>query len=233
VDGGRLTERLGVEVTSIDISETTGDSIGDVDPVEFAVACGAALDSLDKYYEVNLRDDFMPFQGGRRRLENALKYFSIAVTILLVCVGLYFQMRLRVSNGENNDWQSKLASNYLAVMGQQLPTRTTVKTKLSSEINRLRAKKTGIRNPNEDSSLSSRLPLILDAVNKSAGTTGLQIEEITISAQSMSITGSTTNKNNTLRFQKALESNGLGDVSGNYSVKAGRDQFNLSIKPKK
>ncbi len=227
-----LGEKLGVEVSTVDVSGISGETLNGIDPVEFALACGAALDSYDKYHEVNFRDDFMPYQGARLRLQNALKYLSVAVTILLLAGGLYFQMQLRTSNRYIRRTNSKLATDYLAVMGQDLPTRGSVKTRLGNEIRRLRSQKNPMSNPNSSTSLGSRLVLILDAVTKTAGQAALEIEGITVSPKAMSITGSSSNKTNTLKFEQALKSTGLGDVSGNYTAKAGRDHFNLNIKPR-
>jgi len=235
VDPGEpeLGEKLGVEISSIDISDIAGENLDGVDQVEFALACGAALDSYDKYHEVNFRDDFMPYQGGRLRMQNTLKYFSISVTILVFAVGLYFQMQLLQSNKYGRLIHERLATQYLAVIGQKLPTSgEKVNTRLKREIDRLRAQGPAA-NPNSDTSLSARLSLILDAVNKAARQADLKVESITISSKSMSITGSASNKTNTLKFEQALKATGLGDVSGNYTAKSGRDHFNLSIKPQK
>jgi hypothetical protein len=229
-----LGEWLGVEVSAIDISRIAGENLDGTDPVEFALACGAALDSYDKYHEVNFRDDFMPYQGGKLRMQNALKYFSVSLTILLFAVGLYFQMQLLKSSKYGRRVQKRLATQYLAVMGQDLPDDgTSVRSKLNNEIRRLRAQKNPMSNPNSDTSLSSKLVLILDAVNQTARQANLTIETITVSPKSMSITGSASNKTNTLQFEKALKSTGLGNVAGNYSAKAGRDHFSLSITPRK
>ena len=233
VDPETLAGRIGMDVSTIDLAEVAGAHAEQADPVEFALACGAALDVLSGRHEVNFRDDFMPYQGRRMRLQSAVKFFSISVTILLIAVGLYFQIQHLRASRYNTQIRSKLAQDYLAVTGQRLPTRESVKTKLNDEIRRLKKQKAGgLRNPGEDTSLSARLTLILGAVNNVAASTDVEIETISVAERSMSVVGSASNKSGTLKFESALKATGLGDVSGNYSVKQGRDQFRLSINPK-
>ena len=76
--------------------------------VDFALACGAALAPAEKANSVNLRNDHMPYLGKKRRLQNAVRFLSISVTILLLAVGVYFHSQLIRVNKQRESLRDKL-----------------------------------------------------------------------------------------------------------------------------
>ena len=59
-----------------------------------AIACGAALLSEKKPNEVNCRIDYLPFQGRKKRIEKSIKLAAIAAAIVIIALGIYFQLQL-------------------------------------------------------------------------------------------------------------------------------------------
>ncbi|GAH58600.1 unnamed protein product, partial [marine sediment metagenome] len=91
----QLGEKLGIEAGGIDWLQSAGTepaALADcADPVDFAIAYGAALAHLEKAQSINFRSDFMPYQGKKLRLQKTLKFAAISVTVLAFAVGVYFQ----------------------------------------------------------------------------------------------------------------------------------------------
>ncbi len=124
----QLTEKLGIEAGGIDwlgAGTESQNPDNSIDPVDFAIAYGAALAHLEKGHVVNFRDDFSPFQGKKIKRQKALKFASISFTVLLIAVGLYFQTQVFKANKYRKMFHNSLAEDYFAVMsGQKLPDNT-------------------------------------------------------------------------------------------------------------
>ena len=114
----QLSVRLGFEASGMDLADaaaTEPQTLTDCsDTVDFAIAYGAALAHLGKPQCVNFRSDFMPFQGRKLRLEKTLKFASISVTVLLLALGMYFQMPLLKMNDYRSQLRKKFAKDYSA-----------------------------------------------------------------------------------------------------------------------
>jgi len=234
----KLGEKLSIEASAIDLQEVTGtapQTLADcADPVDFAIAYGAALTHLEKARSVNFRDDFSPYQGKKLRVQKALKFAAISVTVLLVAVGLYFQTQLFTANKYRRALKSRFAADYKAVTLEKLSGNVTVREgvrKLGSLLRRLEREKEGLFT--DDESISSKLTLVLGAFNKCAAQTHLNIKSITATSGDVSITGDTSGRQNTLRFFEAVKSSGLEILRESYMLKSGRDNFTITVVPKK
>jgi len=234
----RLGERLGMEAGEV---ELVGPDIADehilencADPVEFAIAYGAALGHLEKAPAVSFRDDFMPYQGKKLRMEKALKFFSVSVTVLLIAVGLYFQTRQFSVNKYRGKVRDRFAADYAAAMSNiKLPDDMTIQKAvqgLEKERRRLQKSKTGIP---DDETVSSKLALVLDAFNKSAAQTKLAITSISVSKGDINVVGSTTSRANTNRLFATIKQNGLDIVKTTLETEPGLDKFNIRVVPRK
>jgi hypothetical protein len=227
-----------VEAGAIDLCDAAGiepQALADcANPVDFAVAYGAALTRSEKEHSVNFRDDFSPFQGKKLRLQKTLKFAAISVAVLLAAVGLYFQTQLFTMNKYRSTLNNKFAKDYSAIMlGQKLPVKTSAVSKLGNELRRVRDAKKGLTTIGGQESISSKLTLVLAAFNKCAAQTNLNIKSVSITTRNMSITGDTSSRQNTLTFFKAIRGNGLEISQENYDSKGGRDSFSISVAPKK
>ncbi|GAH43505.1 unnamed protein product, partial [marine sediment metagenome] len=116
----QLSEKLGIEASGVDLVEPAAagpDILADcAGPVDFAIAYGAALAHSDKTQSVNFRDDFMPYQGKKVRLQKAMKFLSISVGVLMLALGMYVTSQLWLTNKDRRQIRNKSKLDYLAVM---------------------------------------------------------------------------------------------------------------------
>ncbi|MHC4105082.1 MAG: hypothetical protein ACYSR9_09085 [Planctomycetota bacterium] len=237
VNHHQLGEKLGIESAGISLLDGAGieKQIPDdsFEPVDYAIAYGAALAHSEKRHRVNFRDDFSPFQGKKLKMQQALKFAAISVTVLLIAVGLFFQAKLMSRNKDNRKLNAKFAENYTSVMLGDKPKdiKSAVK-KLGTEKRRLEEAKKGLFTIKGEQSISSKLTLVLTAFNKCASQTNLNIKSITIAAKDIIVTGDTSSRQNTLKFFDTLRNNGLDVLRHNFDIKGTRDNFNITLAPK-
>lgn len=232
---------LGIETEDISLAESAGiktQTLADcADPVDFAIAYGAALAHLEKAQSINFRNDFMPYQGKKLRMQKALKFLSISVTILLVALGLYFQVQLLKVSRYRNSLTDKFEPQYLAVMPgtKELPDKfSEAVRKLGSELRRIRDVRSGLISIKGEESVASKLTLVLEAFNKCAAQTNLNIDSVSITTKSISITGDTSNVSSTQKLRAALIERKLGNLQERISpTKSGRNSFSITIVPEK
>lgn len=238
-DCRRLGERLGIEAGLV---ELVGPGIANeqaladcADPVDFAIACGAALRHLEKAPAVSFRDDFMPYEGKKLKMEKALRFFSVSVTVLLIAVGLYFQTRLFGVNKYRGRVRERISQDYSVAM----PNRTLRGGFKISEALRALAKEKGrlekapfASSPDGKETVSSKLTSVLDAFNKSAAQAKLNITRISILTRNISISGSTSSRANTNRFFETVRRSGLNIVKTNLDTEPGLDKFVITVVPK-
>lgn len=241
VNHQELSEKLGVEsgevdwlgATGTEESQTPSDS---ADVVDYAIAYGAALAHSEKGHHVNFRDDFSPFQGKKLKMQQALKFAVISVTVLLITVGLFFQTQLFRERKSLRKLNAKFAENYSSVMlGQKLTAKAEpveAVRKLRSELGRIRDAKKGLITIKGEKSISSKLTLVLTAFNACAKQTNLNIKSITITARDIIVTGDTSSRQNTQKLFDAVRKNGLEILRPSYELKGGRDGFSITVVPK-
>ena len=233
----QLSEKLGFEASGIDFGEavsTEPQALADCgDPVDFVIAYGAALAHLDKPQSMNFRSDFMPYQGKKQRKEKALKFASVAVTVLLLALGINFQMPLMKTNEYRGDLRKKFAKDYTAVMPGRggLPSKFPTK-KLESELGRIRNVQSGRFGAAGEESMLSKLTLVLEAFNNCAAATNLKISKVSVTEKNIRIEGDTSSRSNTEKLFAAVKEK-LDLVQFNYDLKSGRDNFSITVVPKK
>lgn len=234
VNHQQLAERLGIEVSGIDLIESAGvgsDVLSDgTGCVDFAIAYGAALAHIDKVPSTNFRNDFMPYQGKKLRIQKTLKVMSISVSVLMVALGMYVTAQLWSTNKDRGELRNAFEPDYQAVMGGRPMPRGSkeVEGKLRRELNRTRAIKVF---PGDEQSVSAKLALVLGAFNGCAAETRLQIDRINITAKHIRIDGSTSNRKNTRKLLQTIREN-LVIIREDYSLKGGRDNFHVTVAPK-
>jgi hypothetical protein len=233
-----LGEKLGIEAGFVDLAPAAGldaEALADcTDTVDFAIAYGAALAHSEKAQSINFRNDFMPYQGKKARLQKALKFASCSVVVLVLAVGLYFQLQLSQTNKYRSRLRNKFEKQYSAVMlGKKPPAKSNPTKKLAGELRRIRDVKSGQLSVTGTESVSAKLTLLLEAFNKCAAQTKLQIDSISITAKNISIAGSTSSRKNTLKLFEAINKGKLQILQQNLDSKGGRDNFRISVMPRK
>lgn len=237
VNSKQLGDKLGIETGEIDLRSIAGTKLGPEadcgDPIDFAIAYGAAMALSEKDRSVDFREDFSPFQGKKLRQRKTLKTAAISVTILLVAVGLYFQTQLFSVNRSRNNLRSKFAKDYAEVTLSKLPDNFKIKDavrEVTKLLRRIEDEKKGLIT--EERSISSNLTQVLSAFNKCAAQTNLNVDTITVTTKNIMITGDTSSRQNRQQFFETIRNSGLEIVQEFYGLKDNRESFRITIEPK-
>lgn len=237
VDYQSLSNKLHIEAAGIDLALCAAADpqtiAGCETGVDFAIAYGAALVHLKKTQTMNFRNDFMPYQGKKLRLQKTLKLASYSVTALMLVIGVYFQAQLFKVNKSRARLRGKLTKDYVAVMpGQhQLPPKMNPVRRLGSELRRIRDAKSGLIGITGEKSISSKLTLVLQAVNSCAEQTNLNIDSITITERNINIVGDTSSRSRTLNFFEAIKNNEMDILQQRLYTEDRRDHFRITVAP--
>ena len=204
------------------------------DPVDFAIACGAALGHLTKT-RVDFRQDFMPYQGKKVVLEKTLKMLSISVTLMLLAVGLYFQLRLYKANHYLSHQRQNIQNEYTIVFGKAPGSTLSGKEMLSGlnkELVRIKKVKSGQLSASGEASVSALITYVFEALNAAPPQVQMNIDYMTVGAKSIIISGDTASRDNTIALFNAIDAHPHLKISQqNYEFKANRDQFRVTVLP--
>lgn len=240
VDVQAIGEKLGMETGLLDLvgsASTEPQMLADCDnQVDFAIAYGAALAHFERTQSVNFRNDFSPFLGRKRKLQKALKFASYSATVLAIAVGLYAQAQLSHKNEYINRLRNKLQNQYSAVMfGKKPPDKADLVKKLAGELRRVKDVKSGRLSSTGGESIPEKLTLALEAFNKCAAQTNLNIESVSITSKTISIVGdaSSSGNKNTLKFFESIKNAGLEILQQQLDSKGERDNFRITVQLKK
>jgi cell division protein FtsL len=235
-----LSDRLDIETAASDLFEAPPGEIQNIgecsDRIHCAIACGAAMSLYEKEHNVNFRDDFSPYQGKKMKLQNALKFAAISVSILFIAIGLYFQIQLFKVNRNRKDLRNRLSYDYAAVALEKLPEKTTFKQAvkdLGTLQRKIEAQKKGLVDT-EGTSILSKLTLVLTAFNECADKTNLNLKRLSINTQSQNITisGDTSGRSQTTLLFNTLRKNGLTVPTPSFKTVGSRDGFSITVTPK-
>ena len=235
----QLGERFGIETGLMDIPAFAAVdeqvAVGCGNPIEFAIAYGAALTHTEKAHRVNFRDDFMPYQGKKLKLQKTLKFAGISVSVLLIAVGLYFQTQLLKINSDRGKLRAKLAKEYAAVMlGQKPAGKISPVKRLDSELRSIRAVKSGLESVTGEKSVSAKLTLVFEAFNNNncAAATNLEVESVSIAPKFITIEGTTSSRPNTLKLFDTVNKSGLEIRQQRLTPKGARDSLSMTVIPR-
>lgn len=235
-----IAGKLTLQTEHIDLADSakcSAEQLADCpDSVEFAVAYGAALAGLDPPRSASWRSDFMPYQGKRMRLQKAMKFFAAAAVVLMFALGLYGLMQALQLKKYHSTLHKKFAEEYAAVMsGEKMPNKAKdATTKLSKTLRRVKDAQEGYSLVGEEA-VAGKLGLVLQAFNKCASGTGLEINTVSITERAITISGSTAggNNSNTLKVFEAMKQSGLNILQQNFSTEGGRGNFNVTVEAQK
>ncbi len=235
-----LGERTGLPVSECDLAGMAGagpDDLADcANAVDFALAYGAALSLAEKNNSVNFRNDHMPYLGKKMRLQKAVRFLSISLTVLLLAIGVYFHSQFLKVNHYRWELRQKFEEeDYLPVMRgkKELPGRMKdAISSLDSALRQIKAEKQGIGAT--QGSISGRLTLVLKALNDCARQTDLNVESITITPTTIIINGDTSSRQNTVNgVFEAMKKAGLDILNQSANTEGGRDSFTITVEPQK
>lgn len=233
-----LREKLGLEVDRIDLIHAGGARLQELDPdanpIEIAIAYGAALTHSEKGHKVDFRNDFSPFLGKRLKLQKALKSAAVSVTVLLIAIGVHFQTQIFDVNKDRNQARIKFARNYGDVTLEKFSVDMSAKEavrKLNSLLRRIKAEKMGL-DPSQKS-ISSNLTLVLKAFNTCASDTDLKISSLTITDENIIVMADVASRQKRQTLFDAVENGGLEIVQQQYGSTGGRENFHITLLPKK
>jgi hypothetical protein len=206
------------------------------DKVDFTVAYGAALGFLEKSQAVDFRKFVNPFQGQKIRLQKTLKIVCICAVICLVALGIFFQQRLYAENKPRKLLHANFESDFLYIIPASkempMPFSEAVR-KLERERNRLINLHQGRFDESGQNSVPSKLTLLLKAFNQDPKSTGIAVDSISITAKTITLSASTTSKQNTLKLRDAVLKNNLVIKQENdLGFKDGRNLFKLTLESK-
>jgi len=235
----RLAEEVGLPVTACSLTEMGKVQLSDVadcrSAVDFALACGAAMALSANDKNLNFRTDHMPYLGTKLRMNRALKFLSIGVTILLLAVGVYFQTHWLKVEQARAALRSKFEPDYLAVMLGKTELPPTIKKAvddLKKDLKNLKIEK-GIEGAPQES-LSAKLALVLQALSTCAARTDLRIDTITVTTRNIHVNGSTSSRSNTINgVFDAMKKAGLKLQDNRVTPEGDRDNFNMTLEPEK
>jgi hypothetical protein len=231
-DPAALAERVSIPVEALDWLTVHGAGPQALaqggDPVDCAIALGAARMTGES--SLNFRNDFMPFQGKKMRLQSAMKWMCFSMTLLLLAVGGRMQAKWFQVRQDRASLHTKLLKDYQAVMPGSKK-ETSLIADLAKETRKINDLKQG-RNPQGANSTSAKLILMLKAINASYTKAGLDIKEIAIT-KDVRVVGSTSKADGRLEFAEAVKKTGLGNpVSKHGDMKQARWPFSMTIETK-
>ncbi len=237
VDPQGFGRRVTSQVESCDPIGIAGIEHNEIDDcpnaVDFAVAYGAALSRSAKDASISFRNDHMPYLGKKMRVQKAVRFLSICVTILLLAVGIYFQAHLMRVNRQRAALKEKLEPDYLAVMlnKRRLPlTMADAVKDVQGELRRVTRGKSG--EWTDQASVPAKLAQVLRALNTCAKQTDLNVKSITISSNIV-VNGDTKDRSSHRAVLDALEKAGLKAGPGGTTPEKGRIVFTQTFEPER
>ena len=223
VDCGLLEEKLSIGVQPFDLAESV------ITP-DFAIAYGVAIGQLTKTNYVDFRRDFLPYQGRKLIMQKTIKALSISATVLIIAVGLYFQLQVFKTNRYLSQLNKKINQQYAAAMfNKKIPPEGVV-SRLGREITKIQKIKSGLLSAAGEESISAKLTFVLEAFNNAPANIDLNINTITITTKTITIAGDTNRRKNTLRLFDSIKKHQKLKISqSTYELKAGRDKFRITV----
>jgi hypothetical protein len=232
VDVVALGERLGIGVEQIEAGVVSCDEQEKVskcgDVVSFAVAYGAACSHFEKGEIANFRDDFMPFEGKKRRMEKTLKFLSVSVSILMVSLGILVTSQLLGVNKYRSQLREKFSPEYTKIMRTKNMEETF--SSATRKLQRLEGRLKRDAVPGGAGEITTKLVSIFTAINKTAKQAKLRIDSITVGGKSITLIGDTSSLKNSQAFWAAVKATNLGEITETFeSVETGRHKFKITI----
>lgn len=111
------------------------------------------------------------------------------------------------------------------------PPGTAAVSKISSELRRIEDVKSGLLSAAGEESVPVKLTLVLEAFNKCAAQTDLNIDSISVTTKTTRISGNTSSRANTLRLFDSIKEK-LDILQQQLDTKGNRDNFQITVATK-
>ncbi|MDD5458479.1 MAG: type II secretion system protein GspL [Phycisphaerae bacterium] len=200
------------------------------DKTALAIACGAAMTHLEKEPHINFRNDFSPFMGKRLRMERTLKIASVSVCVAIILLSGYLHWQLFHKKEPLRRLEKQFIKDYSDVMmGAKFDKPGNAVKKLQGELRRIKEVKSGQLSITGEQAIAAKLTRLLEAFNKCAKKTNLNVREISISAKSIRVDGDTSGRPYTLELLEAIRAVGFDVVPQRLASEGGRDIFAATV----
>jgi len=205
VDCDSLAEACGLEVQTVDLLEISGvetlELTQDMTDTDIAIAYGAALEELTRSRKTDFREDFAPYAGKKRILEKNFRTVSIALTVMLLALGTFFQYQVFMTKRDTATLTQRLESDAKEILGNS-PSKLGPIARLKSMYNRLMSG--GGRRAGDEKSVPARLTYLLEAINSTPANINLKINQIRVTNKNMLLRGSTSSRSGTGKLFAAI-----------------------------
>lgn len=227
----QLTEQSGCKIFSVDLKQELsklGVKSEDENCIGYAAAFGAAI--AGKIDRVDFRRDFSPYQGKRQILEKMLKILSISVSVLLITLVLFFQIKAWQKSADTNKLEKSIISDVSKVISKsRLNSRESIINILKRELIKIKDQKSG-KLTLESGSIEAKLNFVLEVINTTPANTDLNIQTIDITSRTIRITGDTNSSNSTLQFFEAIKKHQQLTIDERFSKTSGnRNTFRVGM----
>jgi hypothetical protein len=235
IDTVKLAERLGLEVGTTDflsLLPAADEMPDDSDTAGFIFACGAGLGQILKTPTCDFRRSFAPYEGKKLLLQKTLRFLAICVAVGLVAAGLYFQLKVLRKNNDAGKLKDKLQADYAAVMyGKEHTTAEPFDKRLGRVYTQVQKKSSG--GIDDEQAVTAKLTFILEVLNECPKGIGLNIESIKISSKTITISGDTNGRKNTLKLLDYFNKHPKLKLSPQKILKpvGARDAFVIHLEP--
>lgn len=174
-----------------------------------------------------------PYQGRKRIMQKTLRIIGVSATVLMLAVGIFFQLKVFQKTKYISQLNRKLSSDYSAIMfGKEPPAQEPIHSKLKREYKRILRIKSG-QSVGDENSVTARLTFIFEAINNAPKNIDLKINTISVTSKTMRIIGDTSGRKGTLALFKAIKDHPKLSVSQqNLKQSGARDTFTITLEPK-
>lgn len=202
VDCDSLTEACGLEVQTVDMLKISGvetsELTQDMTNTDLAIAYGAALEELTRSIKIDFREDFAPYAGKKRILEKGFRTVSIALTVILLALGTFFQYQVFMAKSDTNTLNQRLETDAKEILGKSEIGRQGILISLKGMYNRLTS---GVgHRVGDENSVPVRLTYLLEVINSTPANINLNIAQIRVTSKNMQLRGSTSNRSGTIKL---------------------------------
>ena len=225
IDTDRLSEACGYQVQTVDILQASAADRSkipaDVTDTDFAIAYGAAMEETAKTKKTDFREDFAPYAGKKRILEKNFRIISIALTVIFIAMGAFFQYQVSVTNRQADERYEALSEDakQLTKIGKQGPVASLKRMYIQITTG-------GGRTAGDETSVPVRLTYLLEAINETPEPIGLKIAQIRVTNKTMVLNGSTTRRNGAIVLFEAIDKHEKLKKAGENITK---DGFKITI----
>jgi hypothetical protein len=233
LDTQKLAQSTGLDIETIELSTMVGAAdaakINGTAPAEFAMAYGAALTEVKHVRPYDFRRSFAPYQGKRMIMQKTLRMISVMVTITMVALGIYLQLKVLKKANYIAELEKNLIEDYREIMyGANPPKSTPIITKLNSvlvQVTKIRGGELG-----DESSIPAKLTYMLEAINGTPESIDLNVTSIDLTNNRMSLNGDTNRRDNTVALFNAMDAHPkLQKVAWRHDQKSNRDVFTIDL----